>query len=595
MKKLFLMFALLVLPGAHAQNSVILNAMKDELKRSVEELKLDREAGPYYLSYQVKDIYTLRITADSGAITVNSANHNRTLKADLRVGDYALDNSNFMSLSSQSSIAAMLMPGIPIPIDNDYAVLRRQIWQTTDRAYKTALETLAKKKAALQNTVQTEALPDFTKGDASSSLSPESSISVPAERWTQFVDQLSKLFTGQQKIYRSKVDLKVLVVNSYYANSEGAVGVEPSSATRLSLTAATQADDGMPVGNYLVFTAARPEGLPDRAQLESQVKGMIADLLATRAAPLAQDYSGPVLFEAQAAAELFGQGFGKFLLANRTPVSDSAQFSAMFGRMENPFLGKLNTKVAPAFLSVKAVPALKDFNRKPLLGSYVMDEEGVKCRDVNLIENGILKNLLTTRAPVKGLTESNGHSRGGSAAPGAIQVISSKKITAQDLKQELIKAVKEENLPYGYIVRGLTPVPESMESEELSIESLLMSQQGPPEPTQFRLTKPCSVFRVYPDGKEELIRGAEFSSLSINTFKNIVAASDQEIAYDYPLNAGASSAAGGLLGLLGVSGMAGPDYYATVITPSLLIRGIDLKKASSTFQKPPIVSSPAKQ
>ncbi len=73
-----------------------------------------------------------------------------------------------------------------------------------------------------------------------------------------------------------------------------------------------------------------------------------------------------------------------------------------------------------------------------------------------------------------------------------------------------------------------------------------------------------------------------------------MATSDHEIAYDYPLIAGAASGTSSLLALLGVSGMTGPDYYATVITPSLLIAGLDMKKAPSTFQKPPIVAAPGK-
>jgi hypothetical protein len=36
----------------------------------------------------------------------------------------------------------------------------------------------------------------------------------------------------------------------------------------------------------------------------------------------------------------------------------------------------------------------------------------------------------------------------------------------------------------------------------------------------------------------------------------------------------------------------GQESYATVITPSLLISGIELKKVSGNFQKPPIAAYP---
>ena len=117
-------------------------------------------------------------------------------------------------------------------------------------------------------------------------------------------------------------------------------------------------------------------------------------------------------------------------------------------------------------------------------------------------------------------------------APSVIQVVSSNKKSYAQLKQELINAAKEEGLPFGYIVRGLTPVSEALSGDSDAVDSILQLQQGPPEPTQFRLTKPYSVLRVYPDGREEPVRGIEFGSLSINALKNVLATSDDETVYD---------------------------------------------------------------
>jgi TldD protein len=597
MKKSILLLAVLLIFQAdtRAQRNVILSAMKDELARSVHQLKLEDEAGPYYVSYLLQDSYTLGITADSGAITSNSDNRGRTLRTDLRVGSYTQDNSNFLSLNL-GNLTDMLSASSRIPIDDDYEVLRRQIWRVTDTAYKNALETLTKKKAALQNAVQTETLPDFTKSEAISNLAPEASLTFPKAQWTQLVDQISKLFLGQPKIQKSRVRLDVHIANSYYVNSEGTVSVQPSGDARLSVTAMTQADDGMPLNNFLVYAAASPEGLPDKARLESDIKTMIADLMAARTAPAAEEYSGPVLFIGQAAGELFGQGFSSLLAARKVPLSDNPQMTSMFGRvMENPFLNKINTKVAANFLSVKAAPTLKSYNQKALLGSYAVDEEGIASRDVSLIENGILKNLLMTRTPVKGFAQSNGHFRGGAAAPSVIQIASARKLNYPQLKQELIKAAGEESLPYGYLVKGLTPMMEALSSNDMDLVStLMMAQQGPPDPTQFRLTRPYSVFRVYPDGREEPVRGVEFGAVSINAFKNIIATSDEEIVYDYPASSSLlQSGLGGLLSMMTMSGMPA-QAYATVITPSFLIGGIDLKKVSGTFRKPPIVAYPIK-
>ena len=390
--------------------------MKDELARSMQQLKLEGEAGPVFMFLiLLTDAYVLRITADSGAITANSENRNRTLKVDLRVGSYTQDNSNFLSLSNTAGLLnTITASNVRLPIDDDYDVLRRQIWQATDRAYKNALETLTKKKASLQNTVQTEALPDFVKGAAVTSMANENSFAVQRAQWDQRVDQIAKLFLRQQSIQKSRVDLSIQISNSYYVNSEGATGIEPSSSARLVIAAATQAEDGMPLGNYRIYTAVRPEGLPEKANLESDVKTLISELLAARTAPLADEYSGPVLFMHEAAGELFSQGFANLLAATKLPLSDSPQANAMLGRtMENPFMGKINMKVAASFLSLKDVPTMKNTTRNRFWDPTEWTTEGVRGCDVSLIENGMLKNLLSSRAPVKGAEQSNGHARAG--------------------------------------------------------------------------------------------------------------------------------------------------------------------------------------
>jgi hypothetical protein len=266
----------------------------------------------------------------------------------------------------------------------------------------------------------------------------------------------------------------------------------------------------------------------------------------------------------------------------------------MILRSENPFQSKIGMKVAAGFLSLKATPGLKSYNQKPLLGSYQVDDEGVIAHDVSLIENGMLKNLLTSRTPVKGFSESNGHGRGGAASPSVIQVISTQKMAYEQLKQELVKAAKEEGFEFGYIVRGITPVSESLADGSDSIQGLVGSLLNPQQ-SQFRLTKPFLIFRIYPDGREEMVRGLEFGGISFNALKNVLATSEDEVVYDYPVSVGnVLSGLGGIISMLGGSAGGIQSNFATVITPSLLIGGIDLVKSKGTYPKLPIIAYPTK-
>jgi predicted Zn-dependent protease len=568
MRRLIVLSAifLIVQTGAYAQQSVLMNAMKDELRRSMEQLKLEGDPGPYYLSYQVEDSSLVGFASEFGAPMASADTRSRSVKIDLRVGSYSQDNSNFLSGTNISSLLSS-SASARLPLDDDYYGLRRGLWMATDRAYKTALDTLSKKKNYLQNVVQAETIPDFTKGNATSSLLAEIPRTTDKARWSQLVDQTAKLLTGLPEIQRSRVVLTIQIVNSYYINSEGAEVIEPFSTARLDISASAQADDGMPLNTNRSYVT-RPDALPDKAVLEADVRKMISDLLASKTAPIAEQYSGPVLFVGQAAGELFNQGFAGFLSARRQPTTDNPSSARP---RENPFLEKINAKVAANFLSVKAVPTMKTYGKQALMGACTVDEEGVPCQDVSLIENGILKNLLATRTPVKGFTQSNGHARGGGVAPSVIQISSTNKKPLAQLKQDLINAAKEEGLPFGYIVYGVTPG--TAAGGVSAILSMLTSRPDQAEPTMFRLANPYSIFRLYPDGKEEPVRGAEFGSIHINSLRNILATSDDETIHDFAI---------------------GSSHPATVITPSLLISGIDLKKSlgAGTYPKLPIVGPP---
>jgi predicted Zn-dependent protease len=584
---LLLPILLLTLGNAPAQNKTLLSAMKDELARSMEQLKLENQPAPYFISYFLSDTASFRLISDSGAITVNTEGRSRTLKLDLRVGNYTQDNSNFLD---QSNLTANLISNmVAIPRDDDYDLIRRRIWQATDRAYKSAIETLSRKKSALQNTYESDPLPDFTKGEAISSILPECSLVIQKQNLVQLIEQISKGFMNQPGIQLSRADMTVQINNSYYVNSEGTTGIEPSSVTQLVLAADTQAEDGMPLRNYRVYTVAQPQGLPSAEVLEADIKGLVAELLQAKSAPIAGEYSGPVLFTGEAAAGLFSQGYAKLLTGRKLPVSGNPQLKALLSRqLENPFVSKMNAKVAANFLSVKAVPSMKIYNQKPLLGSYRMDEEGILSSDVSLIENGILKSLLISRTPVEGIGASNGHARNGGPNPSVIQLISTNKKPLAQLKQDLINAAKEEGLQFGYLIRGVTPAAEAMNDA-----SGLAGQQGMQESTQFRIAKPYSVFRVYADGREEMVRGLEFGSLNANSLRNVMATSEDEVAFDYQLSAASAVSGGnGVSSLL--SGISPRSNFGTIITPSLLISGIDLKKSVAAYPRLPIAPFPEK-
>src|SRR5439155_12339910 len=142
--------------------------MRDELTRSMKELRLAQLERPYYIAYRVQEAQSLNASASYGSLLGTHESRLRTLSVEVRVGDYAFDNTNFfggggMMMSVGFGGFDMSFESGELPLDDNYLEIRRQLWLATDAAYKEAVETLAAKRASLLNRARTDSLADFTK------------------------------------------------------------------------------------------------------------------------------------------------------------------------------------------------------------------------------------------------------------------------------------------------------------------------------------------------------------------------------------------------------------------------------------------------
>jgi hypothetical protein len=97
------------------------------------------------------------------------------------------------------------------------------------------------------------------------------------------------------------------------------------------------------------------------------------------------------------------------------------------------------------------------------------------------------------------------------------------------------------------------------------------------------LNSPLLVYRVYPDGREELVRGLRFKDFSAKDLRDIELVSDQPYVFNYVNNGSSFNHAD-----LGSSATT-----TTVIAPSLLVDNVDLVRAENEPGRLPIVAAPA--
>ena len=553
-----------------APGDIVMRAMCDELERAMRSLQLEELERPYFLSYRVEELHEVRADGHFGALTNSDTSRSRDLLIELRVGGPDLDNSNYLPDSFGRS---PLTSRYSLPLDDDYRELRRQMWLATDVAYKHALETLSKKRAALQNKTR-EDVPDFLAEEPYVGEGGAETPEVPdVAALESTVRDLGAVFQQLPAVDASRVDAWAGFLRSRYVNSEGSfyASVQPRAGVRAM--ARTQAPDGTVLQDAEVFAAGEWRDLPSLDAATSRVLELGASLEVRRQAQPLDVYNGPVLFEGQAAAELFGQVFVAKLLATRVPVTD-ARLQGYGASVRNPFMDKLGARVLPRFLNVHDDPTISENNGGFLHDGYAVDAEGVPATPTTLIENGRLRALLATRNPVAGISRSTGNRRGGSVSPSNLIVTATDALSDAELRDEFMALVREFGLDHGVVVRRLASV------HKLDGRDRVRGQAAD------YLTR---AFKVYLDGREEPIRKAELSSFSETAFKDIVAVSESVSNHAVTLvlpSAYAVRQAGALYGWsLEVPG-------ATISVPDLLFEDATIRSPSRDTPRPPVLAHP---
>lgn len=534
--------------GSAGTPDVVLTTMRSELNRAKADLSKS-DPAPYFLSYTVYDQDQILIAAAYGGILSNSTTRRRTADVTLRVGTPQLDNTH-----GQSRGSAMTSGSLPLGDDPDAEA--RVLWELTNRAYKRAAPAyLNVKTNTAVEAEEEDKSPDFSK-DApqvhSDAKLKEAAFDRPA--WEEEVKRLSGAFRNYADVYYSTVVLQVSTSNSRTVTSEGTELAMPGSTARLVMEAQTRAEDGMDLLRVETFQAPVAGGLPAEKELMAKVEKMAVDLKALRNAPVAEPYDGPALLSGRAAAVFFHEVLGHRLEGHRQKDEEEGQ----------TFTKKVGQQVLPTFLTVVDDPTIKEVDGIKLAGTYAYDNEGVPAQRVEVIENGVLKNFLMSRMPIRNFDNSNGHGRNqpGSMPTGRqgnLIVSSTQTVPESELRQKLIDEVKKEGKPYGLyfddIQGGFTLTTRS-------------------SPQSFQVL-PVIVYKIYPDGRpDELVRGVDIVGTPLAALTRIVTTGDKQHVFN------------------GVCGAESGYVPVSAVAPAMLFSEMEVQKRAHGHDRPPILRPP---
>jgi predicted Zn-dependent protease len=526
----------------------LLATMQAELNRAKTDLAKS-DTPPYYLSYTVYDQDQIMIAGAYGGLLTNTAVKRRSADVTMRVGGPALDNTHGQSRQSG-------MTSGTLPLDNDADATARVLWELTDRAYKRAAPAFLNVKTNTAVRAEEEdKSPDFSQEDAKVHVG-EKLTPPPLDRaaWEGEIRRLSGVFRKFPDVYFATVFLQVSAASSRIVSSEGAMITIPSASTRLVIEAQTRADDGMDLLRVETFQAPSAKGLPSEAELNAKIEKMAADLKALRTAPVAEPYAGPAVLSGRAAAVFFHEVLGHRLEGHRQRDEEEGQ----------TFTKKVGQEVLPKFLSVADDPTIRALEGVELSGAYEYDNEGVPAQRVDVIQNGVLKNFLMSRMPIKGFDKSNGHGRNQpglmpTGRQGNLIVSSSQSVPEAQMREKLIEEVKKQGKPYGLyfddIQGGFT----------LTRRSL---------PQAFQVL-PVIVYKVYADGRpDELVRGVDIVGTPLAALTRIIATGDKQHVFN------------------GVCGAESGSVPVSAVAPAMLFSEMEVQKRAHERERPPILPAP---
>jgi hypothetical protein len=504
--------------------------------------------------------------------------HFRSPSVEVRVGGYQMDNTGHVNTGAYNGSRF----DDSWPLDDNYQNLRDGFWLSTDREFKTALESIGRKRASLNNAAAPpDPLPDYSPAAPVVKIPKLSHGAAGTDAWTARANRLSAIFKPYPEVLSSSVNLVIVDGITSQLTSEGTAIRYADALTWLHGKAEGQAPDGMVVHDAATVETLEAARFPQDQDLRAIFTNVADNIRALAKAPAGEAYTGPVLFEPRAAAQLMAQMMNDSLKVQRRPVSEPGRSANV---VPSEWESRMGARVLPDFLDITDDPTQTSWNGKPLAGFYEFDMEAVPAKAVKVVEKGVLKSFLTTRQPIKGSTGSNGHARlpgnYGAYAAGIsnLFVKSSNGRPLADLRRDMLDMLRQSGKPYAIVVRKLD-YPFSGSGGEYQAMAQANAQAGG---SARPVSPPLLAYRVYPDGREELVRGLRFHGLSTRTLRDILATSSETEQFDF-VNTTAP------LALLGSGG-----YLAgtSVVSPGLLFEEIEFEVPREQLPKPPTVPPP---
>jgi TldD protein len=407
--------------------------------------------------------------------------------------------------------------------------------------FREALSDYASRKASGLSTIdRNKKFHSFVRIRPKTSIKYARPEKVDEEKWARFCKNASKWMSELPQSAGNWVEFDASQLTKILVNTEKICIVQHSFIFSLTATFRNLTSDGSHIEQDLVFNCASQKELPDMKNFKKLMLEKYEQQLELLQAKKIHSFSGPVLLYPKPAGLLFHEAIGHRLEGSRLLSSGEGQ----------TFKGQIGKKVVGVDVTIRDDPTLKKFKGQRCIGAYDYDDEGVPAQDALLVEDGVLRDFLTTRAAIsrRGFA-SNGHARNAKyqrpISRMGVTIIDGGEDTysLEELKERLVEEIRRQKKPFGMIVYETS----GGETDTTSFDFQAFNGEI------------SYATLVYKDGREVNVRGVDFVGTPLQALNNIIAVGkEQELDNGY---CGAES------GFIPVS----------TISPAILLKNLELQ------------------
>ncbi len=538
---LFTLLSFGVAFAADLPDNVYFRSMKDEMQRSLEQLRLADQPTPYYMSYWLTHAHDVTIEASLGTLAPNLYDPQDDGYVEtmvfVSVGSDQQDSLGFAD-TEWGYYHLGLVDGSGL---SGYGALRQQWWWLTNWAYVQATNLYQQKQNYKQKKNILSSLPDVVP-------SPSAQFVEKITPWTQpdikgmqeTVRQISALGKELPFVENFTANLLFRRNDWYFLNSRGSFAQYIDPWHRMNLTVTFRQPDGKISSADYTFWL-KDDSPAEMARARQEAQNWLARVRRAYAAPDGEAYVGPVLLKPRAAASFLGKSILRDLEKSKPLLLAFADEDEGAGK----WYKKRHVRASTSLLTLYDRPSQRTFEGIPLTMFFPVDGEGVAAEDLTLVKDGYIQDLPLTQRPLSASHRSNGHARVSNEygpRENLTNVFVEPKFiwTDQQMEEKLLERCRELNLPYGYILYAEDP------SGDLGIE------------------------RIYTaDGRKETVLNLKW---------------DGNFASPRDLRS--------VLAVGGKSELASNFYKDVVITPSILLQEVELVPQEHKPHRKPFLARP---